>query len=100
MSGNKGEKMSVLKKQTPVIFHFTRNKRTIVYDPASNKIALSKCNELDQYNRRIGRNIALGRIQKYLKNPEKSKYVYEFPKEAGNVTIEDVRREAHRMALV
>lgn len=61
-------------KQTPVIFQF-RNKdsegrpsnkggATFVYDPAHKVVGYAFCNERDQFNKRLGVTIALGRTFK------------------------------------
>lgn len=77
-------KMSKLSKP-PFIFHFRRSKNgyewqntnatpkgglTVVCDPESNTAAIARCSNKDRFQKRIGVNIALGRLKLYLKSAD------------------------------
>ena len=65
-----------IKYNTPFVFHFRNTKRkpfergglTIVFDPSIRRFGLSFCSKKDNYNRKLGKDIALGRA-KFCNNP-------------------------------
>jgi len=67
--------MTPIRYDTPFVFHyrykahFEKGGLTIVFDPASRTFAATKCNKRDNYNKKRGVAIALGRIKKWRKRP-------------------------------
>lgn len=75
----------IVTSKPPFIFHFRRTENgydwqatnasplgglTVVYDPESNTAAISRCSEKDRFQKRVGVNIALGRLKLYLHNSD------------------------------
>lgn len=63
--------MTKIKFETPFVFHCRNNKRkpfekgglTIVFDPTVRRFGIAECSKKDNYNRKVGKNIALGRAR-------------------------------------
>ena len=96
--------MQKVKYETPFVFHYregqSRGGLTIVFDPKARLFGISKCSSRDNYNKRLGRLIAMGRIQK-----GKGQYVKSFipsvteEKSVDDIYIEDINRQADQIAV-
>jgi len=86
-----------------VIFHNRPKKRgkvqpnggmTVIYDRRHRVFGVAKCNERDNFHRRLGISIALGRLFKQRGNEKSIKHVFKARELSETPSYEEIRAEA------